>query len=182
MLRRINDLPIKTETQIVSWIDMELLFESDTPLSAAVIDVDPDIKIKTFTSRLEMILDTGDIHYQVPLTFQDLPWQLKFSTSISKYKKQPEEVIRLLCDRITSINDDEIIGFLKIKRRSVNAGHASIRILPKEDLIQVICKHNKSTGLKALWKSVFWRLDPQYKPKKTKSVKYTPTSCLIEEY
>src|SRR5690606_34058042 len=54
----------------------------------------------------------------------------------------------------------ETVGVLKIKRRSVSAGHAKVRIAPTEDALQVIARHTSAQGLKAVWKSVLHRLQP----------------------
>jgi hypothetical protein len=165
-VKRKNDPLVGATSKLIKYKDMEVLFASDTPISPASVFIDKDISLAIFTKRLESFLDCGQSGYK-PTSEAD-QWKLKYADKLSRLHSDAKEVVRLLCDRITTMNDKEIIGVMKIKRRGVKSGHASIRIVPKEDSLEAIFRHQTSSGLKAIWKSAFWRLDPQYaKPKTT---------------
>ena len=55
-----------------------------------------------------------------------------------------------------------VVGVMKLKRKSVKAGYAKVRLVEAEDSIQVICRHQTAQGLKAVWKSLLWRIQPQH--------------------
>lgn len=150
--------PESIATQEVAWEDMIIKFASDASVSEASVEVAEDISLALFTRRLESLLDCS------VKSEDESEWVLKYSARLSRYVKEPAEAIQLLCDKIASIDPEtgEVVGVLKIKRRSVLAGHAKIRILPEEDSLQLICRHTSGQGLKSVWKSVFWRLNPQF--------------------
>lgn len=155
--RKKKDTPSYISTYEVAWDDMIVQFASDEDISEAVVAVDQEISLAVLSRRLECLLDCGTN------SIKD-GWTLKYSSTIQKYGGDAKAIAAKLCDRISSIDPSsgEVIGVMKIKRRSVSKGHAKIRILPKEDSLQIICRHQSSQGLKAVWKSVLWRLDPQY--------------------
>lgn len=166
-VRRRHDPLQAANTQTLIWDDMSVHFEADCAVSPAIVEVEPSISIAKFTPRLESLLDCGDRSYK-PRNEQE-QWTIKFAAKISTYHSDHREVVRLICDRISSITDDETIGVMKIKRRGVKVGHARVRIVPSEDSLQVTARHQTSDGLKAVWKSVFWRLDPQFGEHKPKA-------------
>ncbi len=154
-IRRESDQPESVQTQRIEWFDMIVEFATDSAITEASVAVDQEISIAQFSMRMESLLDCGT------KTEGAAEWVLKFSAPISNYGST-DEVRRLLCDKIASLNPDgETVGVLKIKRRSVNSGHAKIRISPAEDLFQLVCRHITAQGLKSVWKSVLWRLSPQ---------------------
>jgi hypothetical protein len=136
---------------------MIINFASDAAIAEASVEVDESISIPVFTRRLESLLDCS-----VPSEAAE--WVLKYSAPLSLYSESPQQAVSLLCDKIASIDpaSGEVIGVLKIKRRSVTAGHAKVRIVPNSDSLQLICRHTSGQGLKAVWKSVLWRLRPQH--------------------
>ena len=154
-LRRVEDAPRKSDTLRIEWNDMVVAFGSDAAISEASVEVAEEISIAVFTRRMESLLDCGT------QTEGAAEWVLKYSSRLSDYGSV-EEVRRLLCDKIAALNGEngETIGVLKIKRRSVNAGHAKVRIVPTDDSLQLVCRHTTAQGLKAVWKSVLWRLKP----------------------
>jgi hypothetical protein len=162
-IRRVEDAPTSTETLKIEWKDMTVAFATDATVSEASVEVAEDISLPVFTRRLESLLDCG------AKSEGAAEWVMKFSCRISGYGSA-EEVRRILCDKVASLNANtgETIGVLKIKRRSVDAGHAKVRILPLEDSLQLIVRHTNAQGLKAVWKSVLWRLKPQYGQPKDK--------------
>jgi len=135
---------------------MVVAFGSDAAIAEASVEVSEDISITAFSRRMESLLDCG-------AKSEGLEWVMKFACRMSEYGTA-DEVRRLLCDKIASIDGltGETIGVLKIKRRSVNAGHAKIRLVPNEDSLQLVVRHSSAQGLKAVWKSVLWRLKPQH--------------------
>lgn len=156
-VRRIEDTPESLQTLEVRWSDMIVEFATDSAITEASVAVDQTISISIFSTRMEVLLDCG------AKTDGATEWVLKFSALISTYGLA-DEVRRLLCDKIASLNGKtgETIGVMKIKRRSVNSGHAKIRLVPEEDSMQVVCRHTTAQGLKSVWKSVLWRLKPQH--------------------
>lgn len=156
-VRRDEDTPINIDTTQVAWDDMIINFESDGSVSQASVEVTEDINILIFTRRLESLLDCG-----AKSNGSD-EWVLKFATRMSEYG-EVSHVRRLLCDKIASLDvvTGETVGVLKIKRRAVTAGHAKVRLVPAEDSLQLIARHQTAQGLKAVWKSVLWRLRPQH--------------------
>jgi hypothetical protein len=154
-IRRVEDAPASVSTLKVRWPDMIVAFGTDEAISEASVQVAENISIAVFTRRMESLLDCGT------QTEGAAEWVLKYSAPISSFGSV-EEVRRLLCDKIASLDAEtgETIGVLKIKRRSVNAGHAKIRIVPMDDSLQLVCRHTTAQGLKAVWKSVLWRLKP----------------------
>jgi len=156
-LRRVEDAPASVSTLEIKWPDMIVSFATDEAISEASVEVAEEISIAVFTRRMESLLDCG------AKTDGASEWVLKYSAPISMFGSV-KEVRRLLCDKIASLDGQtgETIGVLKIKRRSVNAGHAKVRLVPAEDSLQLICRHQTAQGLKAVWKSVLWRLRPQY--------------------
>lgn len=154
-LRRVEDAPKAASTLRVEWPDMVVSFATDEAISEASVEVDEEISIAVFTRRMESLLDCGTRTEGVA------EWVLKYSSHLSDYGSV-EEVRRLLCDKIAALNGEtgETIGVLKIKRRSVTAGHAKVRLVPAEDSLQLVCRHTTAQGLKAVWKSVLWRLKP----------------------
>jgi len=167
-LRRVEDVPLHIETLRVEWEDMKVSFATDDVVSEASVEVREDISISVFSRRMESLLDCG-------AHSEGQEWVLKWADRISRYG-DPALVRRLLCDKIASIDGrtGETIGVLKIKRRSVKAGHAKIRLVPAEDSLQVVCRHSSAQGLKAVWKSVLWRLRPQYPARKKGSEENQP--------
>lgn len=157
-LRRVEDAPKGISTYGVDWADMFVSFDTDAATAAATVEVDPSISIVVFSNRLESLLDCGG-KSDVAAT----EWVLKFSARVSSYGTVAE-VRRLLCDKVASLDAQtgETVGVLKLKRRSVSAGYAKVRILPAEDSLQIVCRHQTPQGLKAVWKSVLWRLSPQH--------------------
>jgi hypothetical protein len=156
-VRRENDSPTCVDTFHVKWEDMAVSFSSDEAVSEASVEVSPEISIATFTSRMESLLDCG------AKSDGAAEWTLKWADRVSRYGSV-EEVRRLLCDKIASIDGStgETVGVLKLKRRSVEAGYARVRLVPTEDSLQIVCRHQSAQGLKSVWKSVLWRLSPQY--------------------
>jgi hypothetical protein len=154
-LRRVEDAPRRSDTLRVEWVDMIVSFASDEAISEASVEVADDISIAVFTSRMESLIDCG------AKTEGAAEWVLKYSTTISEYGSAGE-VRRLLCDKIAALDGatGETIGVLKIKRRSVSAGYAKVRLVPADDSLQLVCRHTTAQGLKAIWKSVLWRLKP----------------------
>jgi hypothetical protein len=118
-----------------------------------------EVSIAVFTRRMESLLDCGTKTDGASAS----EWVLKYSAPISSFGSV-EEVRRLLCDKIASLDAEtgETIGVLKVRRRSVQAGHAKVRLVPADDSLQLVCRHQTAQGLKAVWKSVLWRLRPQY--------------------
>lgn len=162
-IRRVEDLPSTVETLRVEWQDMIVSFATNEAISECSVEVAEAISLPVFTRRLESLLDCGAKISETASGASGAEWTLKWSDRISRYGDD-ERVRCLLCDKIAQIDGEtgETIGVLKIKRRSVKAGHAKIRLVPKEDSLQVICRHSSAQGLKAVWKSVLWRLRPQY--------------------
>ncbi len=156
MIRRDADAPLTVETLSVRWSDMVVVFATDAAISECTVEVAEEISLVTFTGRLEILLDCGG-----KPTGED--WVLKFSAKISTYG-DPTQVRRLLCDKIASLDGvtGETIGVMKIKRRSVEKGHAKVRLVPAEDSLQLVVRHQSAQGLKAVWKSCLWRLSPQF--------------------
>jgi len=155
-VRRVEDEPASVSTLEVSWPDMKVSFASDDAVSEASVEVSENISIAVFSRRMESLLDCGANNGAAE-------WELKWANRISLYGT-PEEVRRLLCDKVVSLDSQtgETVGVLKLRRRSIDSGHASVKMVPAEDSIQVICRHQNAQGLKAVWKSIFHRLDPQY--------------------
>lgn len=155
-LMRRDDTPLFADSVRVEWADMRISFSAAEPVAEATIEVLSSISLVTFTQRVERLLDLG-------AKSDGTEWIIKFSCRMSDYGS-PEEVRRLLCDQIAQLDGQtgETVGVLKIKRRSVDAGHAKVRLVPAEDLLQVVVRHLTAQGLKAVWKSVLWRLRPQY--------------------
>jgi len=155
-IRRVEDKPAHVETLKVQWEDMTVSFATNEAISEVSVEVASDISLPVFTKRLESLLDCG-------AKSDSLEWTLKWSDKISRYG-EIEQVRRLLCDKVASMDGEngETVGVLKIKRRSVKSGHAKIRLVPGDDSLQVVCRHTNAQGLKAVWKSVLWRLRPQY--------------------
>lgn len=156
-LRRNEDAPLSVSTLEVAWADMRVAFASDAPTTSATVEVTPIISIVRFSRRLESLLDCGAPSEGAA------EWVLKYSASISAYG-DAAEVRRLLCDKVASLDPGtgETVGVMKLKRRSVAAGYAKVRILPATDSLQLVCRHQTAQGLKAVWKSVLWRLKPQH--------------------
>lgn len=136
--------------------DMAVAFATDAAVSECAVDVAEGISLVAFTRRMESLLDCG-------AQSESAEWILKFSCRMSDYGSA-DAVRRLLCDKIASLDSvsGETVGVMKIKRRSVQAGYAKVRLVPAEDSIQLIVRHATAQGLKAVWKSVLWRLRPQY--------------------
>ena len=157
MFRRQKDIPADIATLEVAWEDMLIKFASTEEVTSASLEVDKDISLPLLAGRLESLLDCG-----AATKTPDTEWILKYSTAISKHGTA-KEVIAVLCDRISSVSETgETIGVMKIKRRSISEGHAKIRVVPAEDSLQIICRHTSAQGLKAVFKSLLWRLRPQY--------------------
>jgi len=132
---------------------MDVLFKSDAPISSAVVSVAPTVSLTHFAEQFERLLDC-----YAP-TKDGGEWVLKWAAPISRYGAVAK--IRIaLCDRIVSLDAETgvTVGALKRKRRSVKQGHGTVRIVPKEDSLQLVLRHPNAQGLKALWKSVFHRL------------------------
>lgn len=166
VLRRLEDAPASISTLKVRWSDMVVLFTTNEAISEASVSVAEDISIAVFTRRMESLLNYGtktDGTKAEDIKTDNVEWVLKWADKISRYGT-PEEVRRLLCDKIVALDGQtgETIGVLKIKRRSVNAGYAKVRLVPAEDSLQLVCRHTTAQGLKAVWKSVLWRLKPQH--------------------
>jgi hypothetical protein len=160
-LRQVKDAPKEVSTLRVEWSDMSISFATNGAISEASVEVAEEISIVMFTRRMESLLDCG------AKTDGASEWVLKYSAPISQYGTV-EQSRRLLCDKIAELNAEtgETIGVLKIKRRSVNAGHAKIRLVPADNSLQLVCRHTTAQGLKAVWKSALWRLQPQFGSKK----------------
>lgn len=155
-----KDAPVRVDTLRVEWPDMTVAFATDAAVSECAVDVAEGISLVAFTRRMESILDCGA---QSESKSESAEWILKFSCRISDYGSA-DAVRRLLCDKIASLDSvtGETVGVMKIKRRSVQAGYAKVRLVPAEDSLQLIVRHSTAQGLKAVWKSVLWRLRPQY--------------------
>lgn len=151
-----KDSPVAVDTLRVEWADMTVAFATDAAVSECAVDVAEGISLVAFTRRMESLLDCG-------AQSESAEWILKFSCRMSDYGSA-DAVRRLLCDKIASLDSasGETVGVMKIKRRSVQAGYAKVRLVPAEDSIQLIVRHSTAQGLKAVWKSVLWRLRPQY--------------------
>lgn len=156
-VRRQEDGPSRVGTLEVEWKDMVVEFASSEAISIATVTLDEAISLPVFTRRMESLLDCGSKAEAA------VEWVMKFACRISAYGT-PEKVRQLLCDKVASLDSStgETVGVLKIKRRAVGAGHAKVRLVPAEDSLQVVCRHGSAQGLKAVWKSVLWRLRPQY--------------------
>lgn len=172
-IRRFDDKPELVDTLHVEWGDMSVNFETDQPVTAVSVEVEESISLVSFTARLESVLDCG------AKAEGATEWVLKFSAPLSNYG-QPDVVRRLLCDKVASLDAStgETIGVLKIKRRSVAVGHAKVRLVPAENLLQVVARHSTAQGLKSVWKSVLWRLRPQYPSNGGKGVAATAVTSV----
>ncbi len=153
LARALKDTRARVETLLVSFPDMDVRFESDAPISSAVVSVTASVSLTHFAEQFERLLDC-----YAP-TKESGEWVLKWAAPISRYGAVSK--IRLaLCDRIVKLDAEtgETVGALKRRRRSVKQGHGTVRLVPAEDSLQLVLRHPNAQGLKALWKSVFHRL------------------------
>lgn len=136
-------------TLLVEFPGIWIQFDSDAATGAAVVSVADDVNLKLLAKVMEQLLDCW-----APGQGE---WVLKWSDANKKYGSL-QEIQLALCDRIVTIEaDGTTIGAFKRKRKSVVLGHGTVAI--SRDSFQVILRHTSAQGLKALWKSVFSRLD-----------------------
>lgn len=151
-----KDKPVRLETAKVIWDDMMVEFADNSTTPECSVSVEKGISLATLTKRLERLLAFG----------AEAPgeWVLKYSTQLTNYGGY-EHCVQSLCDQIVETDPDEMvtIGVMKIKRKSVKHGHASVKLDEAKNLLALIIRHGNAQGLLSLWKSVFWRLAPQYK-------------------
>lgn len=156
-LRRREDEPLSVESLSVKWSDMEVAFAEAAGHSPATVQVHEEISLAVFGRRMESLLDCA-----AATNADSRQWVLKLCLKASTYGGA-DESIRALCDKVVErTTDGATVGVMKLKRRSVARGHATVRIDPQADAIQIVMRHPTAEGLKALWKSVLWRLHPQY--------------------
>ena len=149
---RAKDKPQKISTLEVDWGEVVVSFESDDLIAKAVVSVAKEAKLAEIAPELEQILDC--------FAPGEGEWVIKLADKISRYGKT-EDVRIALCDRVILLDPEtgETVGALKRKRRSVKLGYGSVRLVPQENTLQLVLRHPSAQGLKALWKSVFFRIN-----------------------